>query len=162
MSDSPMTSPAPADVVVYKLDERGREVWRYPAHVIGRDARHVRLEATFNRDDMDLGYTIFKRGDRFVEYFYADRWYNVFAVYDRDAAALKGWYCNICRPAELTAGTIRCEDLALDLWVSAAGEPTVLDEDEFAALAIDGGERHQAERALAELLRLAAAGTLPR
>lgn len=165
MSEQPMTVPPAAqadDLLVYKLDDRGREVWRYPARVIGRDGRHVRLEAFFNRDDMDLGYTVFKRGDRFIEYFYNDRWYNIFAIYDRDAAALKGWYCNICRPAELADGVVRCEDLALDLWVSAAGATTVLDEDEFAELVIGDGERQQAERALAELLGLAAAGTLPR
>ncbi|MEZ4517916.1 MAG: hypothetical protein R3C44_14225 [Chloroflexota bacterium] len=54
------------DITVYKLDENGREVWHYPAHVLERTADGIRLEAPFNRDDMDLGYTTFARGDRFV------------------------------------------------------------------------------------------------
>ena len=62
----------------------------------------ARLEAFFDRDDMELGYTVFKRGDRFVETYYDDRWYNVFAVYDRDDGGLMGWYCNICRPAVIS------------------------------------------------------------
>ncbi len=71
------------DLTVYKLDEIGREVWQYPATLLERTRSMVKLEAPFNRDDMDLGYTTFARGDRFVEYFYSDRWYNLFAIYDR-------------------------------------------------------------------------------
>jgi uncharacterized protein len=85
-------------VTVYKLDERGQEVWQYPARLVARGPI-LWLEANFNREDMDLGFATFRRGDRFVEYFYTDRWYNVFAVYDRDGEGLKGWYCNVCRPA---------------------------------------------------------------
>ena len=82
---------------VYKLDEHGNEVWNYPAVVLERTERFVRLEAFFNRNDYDAGYVVFKRDDRFVEYFYTDRYYNIFAIYDRDDGKLKGWYCNICR-----------------------------------------------------------------
>ena len=148
--------------IVYKLDHTGREVWQYPARVLEQGPNHVRLEAFFNRDDVDLGYTLFKRGDRFIETFYADRWYNVFAVYDRDDAAFKGWYANVCRPALISATTVRCDDLALDVWVSPAGEATVLDEDEFAALAIPDDDRRQARDALRQLINEAKSGQLPR
>ena len=57
--------------IVYKLDHTGREVWQYPARVLEQGPNHVRLEAFFNRDDVDLGYTLFKRGDRFIESHYA-------------------------------------------------------------------------------------------
>ena len=105
--------------------------------------RSVRLKRQlFNRDDLDLGFAFFKRGDRFVETFYSDRWYNVFAVYDRDDQGLKGWYCNICRPAKLGATAVRCEDLALDMWVSDRKyQIQVLDEDEFASLDLNREER---------------------
>ena len=79
-----------SDFTVHKLDENGRFVLSYPATLLERSNNHVKLEAFFGRDDMDLGYTTFKRGDRFVEYFYTDRWYNVFAIYDRDDGAFKG------------------------------------------------------------------------
>ena len=108
---------------VTKLDHDGSEVWSYPATVRRRDAAPVVLEARFNREDMDLGYATFRRNDRFVETFYSDRWYNVFAIYDRDSAALKGWYCNICRPARITDRGVWCDDLALDLWVDPDGTP---------------------------------------
>lgn len=151
----------PATITVYKLDHEGREVWQYPARELARDEYSVRLEAYFNRDDVDLGYTVFKRGDRFIETFYNDRWYNIFAVYDRDDGHLKGWYCNIARPAVLGGDSIRCEDLALDVWIEADGAATVLDEDEFDALALAQTDRQEAESALQALLALARQRTLP-
>jgi len=148
--------------MVVKLDHLGREVWRYPARVLACDAGSVRLEAFFNRADMDLGYAVFKRGDRFIETFYRDRWYNIFAVYDRDDGALKGWYANVCRPAIISATEVRCDDLALDMWTTPEGISTVLDEEEFAALPLDDRERAAAEAARRELWELATRGELPR
>lgn len=149
-------------MTVYKLDDWGRVVWQYPAAVLERGATHIRLEAHFNRDDMDLGYAIFARGDRFIETFYSDRWYNVFAIYGRDDGRLKGWYCNVCRPAEITATAVRCADLALDVWVAPDGATRVLDEEEFEASDLPAVDRQQAEEALGQLLRLALEGQLPR
>ena len=152
-----------SEFVVYKLNAQGKQVWQYPAVKLAQDADFVRLEAYFNRDDYDLGYTIFKRDDRFIEYFYSDRWYNIFAVYDRDDADLKGWYCNVCRPAWWDERGLWCEDLELDVWVPAgAGSPLVLDEDEFAALQLPATEQQQATTALAQILQLAQTAQLPR
>lgn len=150
------------DVTVVKLNEAGERVWSYPARVLAREADCVRLEAFFNRDDMDLGYTTFKRGDRFIEYFYSDRWYNIFAVYDRDEGGLKGWYCNVCRPAVLSTTAVTCEDLALDVWIDPDGGTTVLDEDEFEALAISERDRGHGREALHTILDMAAQQQLPR
>ncbi len=155
-------APHPEAITVFKLDHNGREVWQYPATVVERGPDYVRLEALFNRDDMDLGYAVFKRGDRFVEYFYTDRWYNTFAVYDRDDGALKGWYCNICRPAEIDEPAVRCDDLALDAWVDPDGGFRLLDEDEFKALGLSPEEKAQALAAVEQLRQLAASAHLPR
>ena len=151
----------PAAITVHKLDHDGREVWQYPATVMERGPTCVRLEAFFNRDDMDLGYAVFKRGDRFVETFYSDRWYNVFAVYDRDDGALKGWYGNVTRPATITGDAVSSDDLALDVWVSPDGAVTVLDEDEFAALELADDEQDAAHEALRQIVELAQKGQLP-
>lgn len=148
--------------MIYKLDYAGREVWQYPARLLERGRNYVRLDARFDRDDMELGYAVFRRGDRFVETYYDDRWYNVFAVYDGDGETLKGWYCNICRPAHITDTAVRFDDLALDVWVSPAGETLVLDEDEFAALPIPADERLAALEAAAALLSIAKSDRLPR
>ena len=148
-------------ITVYKLDHHGRELWRYPARVLARDAHSIRLEGFFNRDDTPVGPAVFKRGDRLVETFYSDRWYNVFAVYDRDDGALKGWYCNITRPATITDEAVSGDDLALDVWVSPDGAATVLDEEEFAALELGEDERDAARQALGQIIELARGGQLP-
>jgi len=148
-------------ITVYKLDHQGNPVWHYPAEVLERQPTYVRLEAFFNRDDMELGHTTFKRGDRFIEYFYSDRWFNIFVVHDRDDGRRKGWYCNICRPAEISETAVYCQDLALDLWIARDGLVHVLDEDEFAALPLSEAERACGEAAVQQLLQLAQQGQLP-
>lgn len=151
-----------ASYEVIKQDAAGRDVWSYQGDVVRRTAESVQLEAYFNRDDMVLSYTTLKRNDRFVETFYAQRWYNVFAVYDRDDGALKGWYCNVSRPAEIGETAVAYQDLALDVWVSAEGQPTILDEDEFEELDLTTRERDLGRGALRTILDLAAQDNLPR
>ena len=149
-------------LTVYKLNENGDYVWDYPGFELERGEHFICLQASFNRDEIDLGFVIFERGDRFNEYFYNDRWYNIFAVYEGQSDTLKGWYCNICRPAILGESAIRCEDLALDLWVTPDAQSYILDEDEFSALTISAEERANCAAALSELLSLAKEGSLPR
>lgn len=148
-------------VTVYKLDENGREVWNYPALVLVRGETWIRLEAFFDRPRVDLGPVIFEEGDRFIETFYSDRWYNVFAVYEGEDGPLKGWYCNVCRPAEISEEAVRYEDLALDVWVSVEREITVLDEEEFGRLPLSAEVRAESISALSELVALAETGRLP-
>ncbi len=138
-------------VVVLKLGLQGEEKWRYEGEVIERGEGWLRLEAFFDRDDTPFMDTFLKRGDRFVETYYADRWYNIFEIHDRDDDRLKGWYCNITRPARFVDSRVEYVDLFLDLWVSASSEQTILDEDEFLAAELDEATRCAARDALVEL-----------
>lgn len=120
------------------------------------------VEARFSRyERLDLGYAVFERGDRFVEHFYSDRWYNVFAVYARVGGRLKGWYCNVTRPAQIEDGHVRAVDLGLDVWVDPQGGALLLDEEEFAALPLEAEEVAQARAAVEEIRRLAREGKAP-
>ncbi len=138
-------------VIVNKLSPQGELKWSYAGEVIERGEDHLVLEAFFDRDDMPFMGTTLKRGDRFVETYYTDRWYNIFEIYDRDDGALKGWYCNITRPSKFADGRVEYVDLFLDLWVSADGRQTVLDEDEFLAAELDEQTKRTARKALNEL-----------
>jgi len=140
-----------SNITVRKLDHQGRETWRYTGTILDRGATWVRLQARFNRDDLDAGYVVFRRGDRFIEWFYSDRWYNVFEIHDVDDDHLKGWYCNLTRPASLGPDTVANEDLALDVWIDPAGKISVLDEDEFDALPLDAPTRARVWAAVDEL-----------
>lgn len=143
--------PGMTDVTVFKRGLDGTVAWQYEGRILKRTANCVTLEAFFNRPDLPFMDVVFKRGDRFVETFYNDRWYNIFEIFDRDDGQRKGWYCNISYPAVLAGGTVSYVDLALDLWVAADGQQTVLDEDEFLALPLDARTRAQAIAALDEL-----------
>jgi protein associated with RNAse G/E len=145
------------EVTIYKHDHTGREVWQYSGKILARDENSVQLEAYFNRDDMDAGYVKFRRNDRFVEWFYSDKWYNIFEIHDVNDDRLKGWYCNMSRPAHIDTTTVRTDDLALDVWVSPIGQIQLLDEDEYANLPLEDSERTQVLAALDELRIMVAA-----
>ena len=137
---------------VLKRNVQGEISWQYAGVVLERGPNFVCLEAHFNRADMPFMDVVLKQGDRFVETFYTDRWYNIFEVHDRDGDQIKGWYCNLGRPAVWDApDTISYVDLALDLWVATDGTQTVLDEDEFEALGLGDDLRAHIFDALADL-----------
>jgi uncharacterized protein len=139
---------------VLKKNLAGEVTWQYDGVVLTREENSVTLEALFNRDDMPFMEIILKRNDRFVETFYSDRWYNIFEIHDRDDDRLKGWYCNIGKPAVLEPDSVSYVDLALDLWVSVDGKQTVLDEDELAELNLDAGLKQSVSEAMRQLQEL--------
>lgn len=141
---------------VHKLDARGATALVYQAEVAERLTDGVRLDALWTRPTTDLGYVTFETGDHFTEWYYTDRWYNIFEV-TSPGGTLKGWYCNVAAPADIGDDQLYCRDLLLDLWVAPDGATLVLDEDEFAAEpALDDATRDQALAGLAELQRLVA------
>jgi predicted RNA-binding protein associated with RNAse of E/G family len=148
------TSEAVLRIKVQKKNPSGEVTVEYDGDVLHRDENSVTLEAFFTREDKPFMDIIFKKGDRFVEYYYADRWYNIFAIYDRDDGKIKGWYCNIGKPAEIEDGIVSYVDLALDLWVSVNGNQTVLDEDEFEKLGLNEELSAGALRGLDDLKEL--------
>lgn len=147
-------------ITVRKLDHTGRQVTAYPGQVLRRDEHSIVLHTGWDRAPMDLGFVVLEPGDHWTEYFYADRWYNIFEICASDGR-LKGWYCNVTRPAHITGDEVAAEDLALDLWVAPDGETQLLDEDEFAALPLLPPERDAAWQALGELQAMAAQGMGP-
>ena len=144
--------PGLGPITVIKRNPAGVETWRYTGVLLERGPSVLRLEARFNRPDMPFQGIVLLENDRFLETFYTDRWYNIFEIHDRDDDRIKGWYCNVGRPAVLEADDrLAYIDLALDLWVDPQRTQTVLDEDEFAALDLDAAARRQARAALREL-----------
>ena len=147
-------------ITIRKLDHTGRQVTAYPGQVLRRDGSTIVLRTSWNRAPLDVGYVVLEPGDRWTEYFYADRWYNIFEI-RAGGGRLKGWYCNITRPACVATDEVSAEDLALDLWVASDGETLVLDEDEFAALPLSPTEREAAQNGLAELQTMVRQKTPP-
>jgi len=147
-------------ITVRKLDHAGRQVTAYPGQVLRRDGAAIVLRTGWERPPLDLGFAVFEPGDCWTEYFYTDRWYNIFEICASDGR-LKGWYCNVTRPACVSADEVAAEDLALDLWVRPDGEMLVLDEDEFMALPLSEAEHQAAREALAGLQAMVARKAAP-
>ena len=141
-------------ITVLKLNPKGQETWRYTGLVLNWFDNAVLLEARFNRPDLPFHGIVFGHNDRFVEIFYSDRWYNLFQIHDREDGRLKGWYCNIGRPAVIQDGQVSYVDLALDLLVYPDGHQLVLDEEDYLKLQLTPDERSQTDIAMRHLRQL--------
>ena len=140
-------------ISVIKRGVDGSEVIRYTGKLLRRDEHAIVLEAIFEKQEVKVADTVFRAGDRFVETYYTERWYNIFEVHAREDDRLKGWYCNIGKPALLESeSVISYVDLALDLWVAPDGARTILDQAEFSALKLDEDTSSRALAGLAELI----------
>jgi uncharacterized protein len=140
--------------VVIKLNPYGEETWRYSGRLICQDDHSLVLEAFFDREDTLFHGMLLAKGDRFLETYYADRWYNIFEIHSREDDHLRGWYCNIATPVEISDNQISYIDLALDLIVFPDGQQLILDEREFEQLEIAEGMRTKALQALLDLQAL--------
>lgn len=143
-------------ITVYKNNHHGEPVWKYQGSVIERGDSYVCLRAYFDRQQANLGFVSFNRGDLFIEWFFTDRWYNIFQVHDGDSETIKGWYCNITRPALIGHDSIMADDLELDIWVMPNGTMMLLDEKEFGDLDLSTDERMAALRAIQRIRQDAA------
>ncbi|MFV2121821.1 DUF402 domain-containing protein [Streptomyces sp. Act-28] len=137
------------DVVLVKA---GRTKIRYPAEVVRDDGTLLTVRAAWaGAGTRDFGFVRFEPGDVFTEHYGRDRWYSVKEVRTADGA-LKGWYCDVTRPARVTTAEVVVEDLDLDLWVSADRRLVLrLDEDEFAASGLAERDPEAAARAVEAL-----------
>ncbi|MER5543805.1 DUF402 domain-containing protein [Streptomyces sp. CG4] len=152
MSVNSADAPARLEVVLVKA---GRTKIRYPAELLQDDGTRIAVRAPWAGSGVrDFGFVRFEPGDLFTEYYWRDRWYSVKEVRAADGT-VKGWYCDITRPAVRTAGELVVEDLDLDLWRSADGtDVRRLDEDEFAESGLTETDPEAASAAVAALAEL--------
>lgn len=156
---SATSADTPAGTVDVLLMKAGRMKIRYPAQVVADDGTLVTVRAPWAAEGVrDFGFVRFEPGDVFTEHYWRDRWYAVKEV-RTSTGVLKGWYCDVTRPAVREGSTLTVEDLDLDLWCSADGGTIIrLDEDEFAESGLTARDPAAAAAALAaldELERLA-------
>lgn len=89
------------------------------------------FDGVFDRDieHQDLG--IIRRGTVSYEYYWLDRWYNVFRFHEPDGE-FRNFYCNINTPPIFRRGVLDYVDLDLDIVIWPGGSFKILDQDEFA------------------------------
>lgn len=143
-------------MTVVKLNTHHHVKLSYQAEVLELRPQGVVLSASWTLPARDLGCTRFEPGDRFIEYYYTDRWFDIQEIASADGRR-KGWYCDIAEPAVIEQDQIRLVDLELDVWVSALGQPLLLDEDEFETGLLSAAQRKAAQQGVQALLKMLAA-----
>ncbi|WP_432093967.1 DUF402 domain-containing protein [Streptomyces sp. bgisy100] len=149
--DTAGTLPVGGEVTV-RLVKQPRPDVRYPAVVRHDDGTRVTVRAPWaGAGTKDFGFVRFEHGDVFTEHYWRDRWYAVKEVRG-PGGTLKGWYCDVTRPAVVAPDALVVEDLDLDLWVPADGGTILrLDEDEFLESGLPERDPAAAARARAAL-----------
>ena len=140
------------------------QVIEFSGQLLRHEHGEIVIRAVWERPRLDLGYVVFETGDMFTEHYYTDRWYTIY-VLRSSSGLLKGWYCNVARPAAFDGVTLTSEDVELDLFVTPDRAMLLpLDVDEFEARGFqhnDTATYRAALQAMAELERLARAGEPP-
>ena len=156
--------PVGDDITVRVLKYDGAEYRRWDATVTKEDGSLLVLDAEF---DIDVTHDLLgeiRRGTRTVEYFWLDRWYNVFRFLTAEGLTYL-WYCNINVPPRFEYGLLTYIDLDVDILVQPTFSHQVLDLDEFEINARRYGyseeEKERAQAAVDELISMIANRQFP-
>ncbi|MGH9947547.1 MAG: DUF402 domain-containing protein [Pyrinomonadaceae bacterium] len=78
---------------------------------------------------------LIQKGTTSYEYYWLDRWYNIFRFHEPDGS-FRNFYCNINMPPTFDGRTLDYVDLDIDVIVWSEGRIITLDEDEFESNAV--------------------------
>jgi protein associated with RNAse G/E len=142
----------------------GAEHRRWPARVAEHTGLLLVLDAVFDEEIVhDLLGTI-APGTISVEYYWLDRWYNVFRFGNR-TGEFQNFYCNVSMPPTFDGRVLTYVDLDIDVLVKPDFSYQVLDLEDFEenARAHDYplDVRENAHAALAELIQLIETRSFP-
>ncbi len=119
-----------ATVTVRACKYDGREHRRWSAELLRQNGPLVVLDAYFSEEVVHSHLGTIARGTHSLEYYWLDRWYNVFRFAQPDGS-LRNYYCNVNLPPTLEAGVLNYVDLDLDIVVNPDLSYHVLDYDDF-------------------------------
>ncbi len=98
--------------------------------LIGRKDYLLTFVGEFEHDVKHSELGLIKKGTVSYEYYWLDRWYNVFRFCEPDGS-LRNYYCNINAPPSFEDGVLDYVDLDIDLVIWPDGRIQVLDEADF-------------------------------
>lgn len=143
------------DTIVVRVEKYdGREHRRWSARLVKRVGPLIVLDAVFEDEiEHDLLGTI-ARGTISKEFYWLDRWYNVFRFGNR-------FYCNVTQPPRFENGVLSYVDLDIDVLVERDFSYRILDLDDFENYPYPAGVKQSAREALEELVRLVESRSFP-
>ena len=142
----------------------GSEHRRWPARIARVEGPLLVLDAVFDEEiEHDLLGTI-SSGTISTEYYWLDRWYNVFRFSDVKGR-LQNFYCNINQPPSFDGCILSYIDLDIDVLVAPDFSYKILDLEDFEEnakrFAYPNDVQASARRALNELTSLIESGAFP-
>jgi protein associated with RNAse G/E len=147
---------------VLKYD--GREHRRWPARIARREGSLLVLDAVFEEDiEHDLLGKV-ASGTLSTEFYWLDRWYNVFRFSD-PKRKFQNFYCNVTQPPLFDGRVLSYIDLDIDVLVAPDLTYRILDLDDFEEnaqrYAYSEEVQANARRALTELIGQIETGAFP-
>ena len=150
-----MESPDQVTVRVLKYD--GTEYRRWNARLSQRNGSLLVLDAEFEYDVHHDLLGAIETGTRTIEYYWLNRWYNIFRFMKSDNTT-RLYYCNVNMPPSLKDNVLTYIDLDIDILVQPDFSYQVLDLDEFEENARSYGYseevKSQAQAAVNELVSM--------
>ena len=144
-----------AAITVRVLKHDGAEHRRWNARLARREGSLIVLDAEFEFDVQHHLLGDIQRGTRTIEFYWLDRWYNVFLFLRADGST-RLYYCNVNVPPKFEDDVLTYIDLDVDILVQPDLSYQVLDLEEFAANAGRYGyseeTKRQADAAVSELI----------
>ncbi len=102
----------------------------WDAELIERKDSLIVLKGVFKKTIEHEHLNVIRRGTLSYEYFWLDRWYNVFRFHEPEGD-FRNFYCNIAMPPKFEDGVLDFADLDVDILVSQDLEIEILDQDEL-------------------------------
>jgi hypothetical protein len=149
-------------VRAFKYDGSEHRTWS--ARVLQREGSLLVLEGTFDEEIRHDVIGTIRPGTLSLEYYWLDRWYNVFR-FAQPGGALRNYYCNINSPPAFAGQTLSYVDLDIDILVEPDFSYRILDLDDFernsSVYNYSAQTKQSAKRALDEVVGLIEARACP-
>lgn len=117
-------------VVVRACKYDGSEHRRWSAQLLSQEGSLIVLDAYFPEQVIHSELGTIASGTHSLEYYWLDRWYNVFRFAQPDGG-LRNYYCNVNLPTTFENGILSYVDLDLDILVAPDHSFQVLDAEDF-------------------------------
>ena len=142
----------------------GLEHRRWPARIAKTEGSLLVLDAVFDEEIEHELLGKISSGTISTEYYWLDRWYNVFRFSDPNQT-FRNFYCNINQPPSFDGRVLSYIDLDIDVLVAPDFTYKILDLEDFeenaTRYAYPDEVQANARRALAELISLIEARAFP-
>ena len=137
---------------------------RWPARIAKTEGSLIVLDAVFDEEIKHELLGTIASGTISTEYYWLDRWYNVFRFSDSNRK-VKNFYCNVNQPPSFDGRVLSYIDLDIDVLVAPDFTYRILDVEDFEEnvklYGYPDDVQMNARRALADLIELIEARAFP-